>query len=186
MKRYFCHKWFLLPLVLIGLMLTACGTPAVSPEPEEAPVEAPVTGDETPIEEPVIIEEPADVEAPATPEPTGDHAVYPGAEFVNTNPWGPQITVYRYISEDSLDDVMAFYQAQYPYLIFDISEGQRVGGIDEEEDAWLETGVINVMINRTDEDYFSRMEFMPSAFMPEDVLAEIPENVTVIEIVTPD
>lgn len=184
--KCFSRKLWLLAFVMVGVLLTACAAPAVSPEPDEVPVEAPITEDEALIEEPVIDEEPAEVDEVLDLEPDADYAVYPGADFVNTNPWGPQITVYRYITADSLDDVMAFYQAQYPYLIFDISEGQRVGAIDQDEDAWLETGVINVLINRADEDYFSRMEFMPSAFMPEDVLAEIPANVTVIEIVTPD
>jgi len=176
-------KFLMLTFVMVGLLLSACGTPAVTPEPDQAPVEAPLTEDEALIEEPVIVEEPAEVEEAPDPEPDVAYAVYPGAEFVNANSWGPQATVYRYITEDSLDDVMAFYQAQYPYLIFEVGEGRRTGAPDQDDDAWMETGVINVWINHADEDYLRGMENDPSGLMPEDVLAEIPANVTLIELI---
>lgn len=193
--RLYYRKRFLLPLVLTGLFLTACGAPAISPEPDHVPVEvpviseeelveAPVTPTEAPVEAFVPVEEPAVVEEAPALEPAADYVVYPGAEFVNSNNWGSQIRVHRYITDEPLDEVMAFYQLQYPYLKFYVSGGSAAGLVAEEDEEHLETGVFNVWIYRTDEAYFDQMAFMPSSYIPGDVLEAMPNSMTLIEIHT--
>ena len=186
---------FLLPLVLIGLSLSGCGTPVIIPEPDHVPIDLTVTTEEelvealatptdAPVQTPVVVEEPPDVEEVPISEPAGDFVIFPDAEFVNSNRWGSQIHVHRFITDEPLDEVMVFYQSQYPYLNFIVSGGTAAGLIDEGDEDRLESSVFNVWIYHTDQAYFDIMAFMPSSYIPEEVLEAIPTSATLIEIHT--
>lgn len=180
-------------LVIAGLavFLIACGLINQVMEqigPAEALIEELIAPDDAPIEEPVIVDEPADVDEPGDAELPPDFALYPGAELFNVTYMGGQSWVHRYLTNDPVDQVQAFYQSQYPFLLFEDADICIVWDVAEEdfaqffEELIIGIGVGNLWICRTDEAYFNLAPFFGDTYITAEDLEALPENMTLIEI----
>jgi len=186
-------------LVIAGLavFLLACGLIDQVMEqigPAEALVEELVTELEETVGELEIDDEPVDTDQPTVIEDPGDSelpaefARYPGAEFFSITDAGDNRFVHRYLTNDSMEDVLAFYESEYPYLIFEDTDACKIrwdvseDGMDLFIEEFIETGIDSLWICRTSEAYFESAPFFGDTYITEEDLELLPENMTVIEI----
>jgi len=189
-------------LVIAGLavFLMACGLINQVVEqigPVEALVEDLVSEFEDSVEAPVIVDEPverdeieerdepAETDQPEDAELPSDFVLYPGAEFFHVADAGGS-WAHLYLTDDSEADVQAFYQSEYPYLIFRFDEPCTTWEVDDDNamqvlQELIGIGVVNFWICPTDE-----MGFMIDAMMAEEDIGPLPENMTLILIWTTD
>lgn len=185
-------------IVIAGLavFLLACGLIDQVMEqigPAEALVEELITDLEESVEEPVIVDEPVDIDEPADIEDPGDSelpadfALYPGAELFSVTNTGEQAWLHRYLTDDPMEEVQAFYQSQYSYLLFEGGDPCLVWDVAEEDsmqffEELVGSGIHNLWICRTDEMYFEMAPVYGETYITADDLEALPENITVIEI----
>ncbi len=180
----------LLLIAGLAVLLMACGLLNQVLEqigPAEALVEELITELEESVEEPVIVDEPADIDEPGDSELPADFALYPGAELFSVTNTGEQAWMHRYLTDDPIDEVQAFYQSQYPYLLFEGGDPCFVWDVAEEDapqffEELVGIGIHNLWICRTDEMYFEMAPVFGETYITADDLEALPENMTVIEI----
>jgi hypothetical protein len=174
-------RFFLLMIIVLVVISMACGM-------LNQVLEQIVSDDEAAVEAPVTIEEPADVETPSDTALPANFPLYPGAEMFTITDRSGQDRVLRYLTDDSIDDVQAFYQSHYPYLLFEDGIDSCLVWDVAEQDAeqflqeLVGIGVFNMWICRTDEAFLLLASHMGDAYMPEEDLEALPENMTLIEI----
>lgn len=144
-----------------------------------------------------VIDQPDEQEADDSPDQgsppaSGDgapFAVYPGAELVHERPFGA-VRLYFFATDDTNDDVLAFYSAQYPDFsthwndsrtILTISAPPIPGDLSQEEQQRMieeRRGTIHqIMVQFSDETYMQVISSAPH--IPQDL---IPEGKTIIEV----
>ena len=144
-----------------------------------------------------VIDQPDEQEADdppgqGSPPVSGDgapFAVYPGAELAHDRPFGA-VRLYFFATDDSNDDVLAFYSAQYPDYsaswddsrsILTISGPPIPADLSEEEQQEIfqqRRGTIqHIVVQFSNESYMETISFAPH--IPQDL---IPEGKTIIEV----
>ena len=155
--------------------------------PAEELVEELIPPDDAPIEEPVIVDEPADIADPGVSDLPAEFALYPRAELFSVTHLDAQTSLHRYLTNDPVEDVLAFFQSEYSYLSFRSEEPCTTWDVADEDavqffEELIEIGIHNLLVCHTDGTYFEIAAAFGEGYFAEEDLERLPENLTIIEI----